>query len=109
MPTTSTAATSPEAIDFWGYNIYEWCGQSTFESSGYAAQVDFFKNYSVPVFFAEYGCNTQGGAAGRIWQETDALYSSQMTDVISGGIVYMYFQEANDYGECRSPSSSLRF
>jgi hypothetical protein len=87
-----------QAIDYWGYNIYEWCGHSTFEKSGYKTQVDFFKNYSVPVFFAEYGCNTQGGAEGRIWEETTALYSDEMTDVISGGIVYMYFEEDNDYG-----------
>ncbi|EFX00365.1 glycoside hydrolase family 72 [Grosmannia clavigera kw1407] len=86
------------AIDFWGYNIYEWCGQSTFVKSGYQTQVEFFSNYSVPVFFAEYGCNTPSGAAGRIWEETTALYSSEMTDVISGGIVYMYFEETNDYG-----------
>jgi len=88
-----------ESIDFWGYNIYEWCGHNTFQGSGYKDQVDFFKNYSVPVFFAEYGCNTQGGAEGRIWEETTALYSDQMTGVISGGIVYMYFQEDNDYGK----------
>ncbi|ERT00588.1 1,3-beta-glucanosyltransferase GAS1 [Sporothrix schenckii 1099-18] len=86
------------AIDFWGYNIYEWCGDNTFTGSGYSDVVDFFKNYSVPVFFAEYGCNKPKGAAGRIWQETTALYSSEMTDVIAGGIVYMYFQEDNDYG-----------
>jgi len=96
-----------DSIDYWGYNIYEWCGQSTFKDSGYAAQVDFFKNYSVPVFFAEYGCNNPGGAAARIWQETTALYSDQMTGVISGGIVYMYFQEANDYGMSISPFSVL--
>jgi hypothetical protein len=96
------------AIDFWGYNIYEWCGESTFEKSGYKTQVDFFKDYSVPVFFAEYGCNTVGGAEGRIWQETEALYSDQMTGVVSGGIVYMYFQEANDYGKPRSSSSAIR-
>lgn len=87
-----------QAIDFWGYNIYEWCGHSTFQSSGYQTQVEFFQNYSVPVFFAEYGCNTQGGAEGRIWEETTALYSDDMTPVINGGIVYMYFEEANDYG-----------
>lgn len=86
------------AIDFWGYNIYEWCGHSTFETSGYKAQVDFFSTYSVPVFFAEYGCNTQGGAEGRIFEETTELYSNDMTGVVSGGIVYMYFQEANNYG-----------
>jgi len=87
-----------QAIDFWGYNIYEWCGQSTIQKSGYQDQIDFFSNYSVPVFFAEYGCNEPGGAEGRIFQETTALYEKEMTDVFSGGIVYMYFQEENDYG-----------
>ncbi|KAK0636408.1 putative beta (1-3) glucanosyltransferase gel3p [Bombardia bombarda] len=96
-----------EAIDYWGYNIYEWCGDSTIQKSGYGEQVEFFRNYSVPVFFAEYGCNNPGGAAGRIWQETTALYSSDMSDVISGGIVYMYFEEANDYGLVKVSGSSV--
>ncbi|KAL7928709.1 glycoside hydrolase family 72 protein [Trichoderma chlorosporum] len=87
-----------EAIDFWGYNIYSWCGQSDMQKSGYAEQTSFFSNYSVPVFFAEYGCNLPSGAAARIFQETAALYSDTMTPVFSGGIVYMYFEEANDYG-----------
>ncbi|EGS17537.1 1,3-beta-glucanosyltransferase-like protein [Thermochaetoides thermophila DSM 1495] len=87
-----------DAIDFWGYNIYSWCGKSSMEKSGYDKQVEYFRNYSVPVFFAEYGCNLPNGADGRIWDETVALYSDEMTDVISGGIVYMFFQEANDYG-----------
>ncbi|KAH6889776.1 Glucanosyltransferase-domain-containing protein [Thelonectria olida] len=87
-----------ERIDYWGYNIYSWCGESTMQKSGYSDHVEYFKNYSVPVFFAEYGCNTPDGAAGRIFQETTALYSDEMTEVFSGGIVYMYFQEDNDYG-----------
>lgn len=87
-----------EAIDFWGYNIYSWCGESSFEQSHYADQVAFFSNYSVPVFFAEYGCNTDGGAEGRRWDETTALYSDEMTGVFSGGIVYMYYEEENDFG-----------
>lgn len=91
------------AIDFWGYNIYEWCGESTFETSGYSEVVDFFSNYSVPVFFSEYGCNTDTAAA-RIFEETTELYTSEMTDVIAGGIVYMYFQEDNDYGKSHLPS-----
>ncbi|KAG7418012.1 Glucanosyltransferase-domain-containing protein [Fusarium sp. MPI-SDFR-AT-0072] len=86
-------------IDYWGYNIYSWCGKSSMQDSGYADQAKFFENYSVPVFFAEYGCNEPDGAAGRIFDETTALYEEKvMTDVFSGGIVYMYFQEANDYG-----------
>ena len=99
-----------DAIDYWGYNIYEWCGKSTIKDSGYQEQIDFFKNYSVPVFFAEYGCNLPDGAAARIWEETTALYSDEMTGVISGGIVYMYFQEANDYGKRHPPSpANFRF
>lgn len=86
-------------IDYWGYNIYSWCGKSSMEDSGYTDQAKFFENYSVPVFFAEYGCNEPDGAAGRIFDETTALYGEKvMTEVFSGGIVYMYFQEANDYG-----------
>lgn len=87
-----------ESVDFFGYNVYEWCGESTFEDSGYNRILNFFKDYSVPVFFAEYGCDKPNGAAGRIFQETGALYAQNMTEVLSGGIVYEYFQEENDYG-----------
>ncbi|PHH93111.1 hypothetical protein CDD83_491 [Cordyceps sp. RAO-2017] len=87
-----------DAIDFWGYNIYSWCGKSDMQKSGYTQQTKFFEDYSVPVFFAEYGCNIPSGAEGRIFDETAALYSDEMTKVFSGGIVYMYFQEENDYG-----------
>lgn len=86
------------AIDFWGYNIYSWCGDSTLQKSGYDKQVEFFSNYSVPVFLAEYGCNAPGGAEGRKFQDTTELYSDTMSHVFSGGIVYMYHQEENDYG-----------
>jgi len=86
------------AIDFWGYNIYSWCGESSMQKSGYDQQIKFFEEYSVPVFFAEYGCNLPNGAAGRKFEETAALYNDEMTKVFSGGIVYMYHQEENDYG-----------
>ncbi|KAF3760378.1 glycoside hydrolase family 72 /Carbohydrate-binding module family 43 [Cryphonectria parasitica EP155] len=86
-----------DAIDFWGYNIYEWCGESSYTESGYSEVVDFFSNYSVPVFFSEYGCNSDG-ADERIFEETTTLYGDEMSPVIAGGIVYMYFEETNDYG-----------
>ncbi|KAI0117961.1 family 72 glycoside hydrolase [Nemania sp. FL0031] len=97
-----------EAIDYWGYNIYSWCGKSSFEKSGYDVQVDFFSNYSVPVFFAEYGCNTVGGAEGRLWDDTTALYSDQMTGVFSGGIVYMFHEEENDYGVAKVTGDTVK-
>ncbi|OAA42194.1 beta-1,3-glucanosyltransferase [Metarhizium rileyi] len=86
------------SIDFFGYNIYSWCGSSNFEDSGYNRLMEFFKDYSVPMFFAEYGCNLPKGAASRTFDETTALYVDNMTEVVSGGIVYEYFQETNDYG-----------
>ncbi|CAG8953087.1 hypothetical protein HYFRA_00003282 [Hymenoscyphus fraxineus] len=85
-------------IDFWGYNIYEWCGDSSFEQSGYSERVKEFATYSVPSFFAEYGCNSPGGAAERKFTEVAAIYGDQMTPVFSGGIVFEYFQEVNDFG-----------
>ncbi|GAO13549.1 uncharacterized protein UV8b_05823 [Ustilaginoidea virens] len=87
-----------DSVDFLGCNVYEWCGKQTFESSGYNRLLESFQSFSVPVFFGEYGCNLPGGAADRIFDDTAALYVSNMTAVFSGGFVYEYFEEANDYG-----------
>lgn len=84
-----------ESIDFWGYNIYSWCGISSYEQSGYKARTEEFKDYAVPVLFAEYGCNK---VEPRTFTEVKALYGDAMAQDWSGGIVYMYFQESNDYG-----------
>ncbi|KAK7937288.1 uncharacterized protein PG986_014156 [Apiospora aurea] len=88
------------SIDFWGYNVYSWCGHSSFEKSSYDERVKFFADYPVPVFFAEYGCieGIDGGPTHRPFEEVAALYGDKMTSVFSGGIVYEWFMAARNYG-----------
>ena len=85
-----------DSIDFFGYNIYSWCGQSDFITSGYRDRTLEFQNYTVPAFFAEYGCNQP---EPRLFDETLTLFGPNMTGVWSGGIVYEYFQATNKFGK----------
>ena len=87
------------SIDFWGYNVYSWCGNSNYVASSYDERVKFFSNYPVPVFFAEYGCivGLPDGPTSRPFTEVPVLYGN-MTSVFSGGFVYEWFMGSNDYG-----------
>jgi len=73
------------AIDFYGYNLFSWCGDSSFMQSGWQQRAAAFENYSVPVFLAEYGCNV---FSPREFSQVPVLYGNRMTPVFSGGSVY---------------------
>ena len=86
--------TDDERSDFFAFNDYSWCDPSSFQVSGWDQKVQAFKNYGVPIFLSEYGCNTNA----RDFGEVQALYNTEMTSVYSGGLVYEYSQEGNNYG-----------
>lgn len=82
-------------IDFWGHNDYSWCGKSDMQTLGYTDLMEDFKDAAVPIFFSEFGCNSQ---KDRPFTEIEAIYLDKMSSVLSGGLVYEYLQEANNYG-----------
>lgn len=81
--------------DLFALNSYSWCGESTFTESGYDKLVAGFAGSNVPIFYSEYGCNEP---TPRRFDEVQSIYSANMTDVFSGGIVYEYSQEPHNYG-----------
>ena len=44
-----------ERLDFYSLNSYRWCGQSSFEQSGYVFILNATATYPVPIFFSEVG------------------------------------------------------
>ncbi|KAJ5624469.1 Glycoside hydrolase superfamily [Penicillium lagena] len=83
-----------ERSDFFAFNDYSWCDPSSFTISGWDQKVKNFTGYGIPLFLSEYGCNTNE----RKFEEVSALYSTEMTSVYSGGLVYEYSEESSNYG-----------
>lgn len=86
--------TDDQRSDFFAFNDYSWCDPSSYTQSGWSQKVELFGNYSLPIFLSEYGCITNK----REFEEVTALYNEEMTGVYSGGLVYEYSQESNNYG-----------
>ena len=89
----------PSRSDFFGLNSYSWCGPTSPTANYYASSYDklisTFGNTSIPLFFSEYGCNK---VEPRVFDEVPVLYGN-MTDVMSGGLVYEYYEEtSNNFG-----------
>ena len=86
--------TDDERSDFFAFNDYSWCDPSSYTISGWDQKVKNFTGYGIPLFLSEYGCNTNV----RKFEEVASLYSTNMTPVYSGGLVYEYSEEGSNYG-----------
>ncbi|KAI0125052.1 Glucanosyltransferase-domain-containing protein [Xylariales sp. AK1849] len=81
--------------DMFALNSYSWCGNSSFTESGYDQLVAMFQDTSVPVFYSEFGCNKP---SPRVFTEIQSIYGSDMMGTFSGGVVYEFAQEPNNFG-----------
>lgn len=93
-----------ERSDFFAFNDYSWCDPSSFTISGWDQKVKNFTGYGIPLFLSEYGCNTNV----RKFQEVSALYSTEMTSVYSGGLVYEYSEESSNYGLVKISGNTVK-
>jgi len=91
------------AIDFFGLNSYEWCGDVNFETSGYANLQKMSEGYNIPIFLSETGCNP----GGRTFTDQGAIFGPKMVDTWSGSIIYEWVQEANRYGLVNYPNNKI--
>ncbi|KAK5085569.1 Glycolipid anchored surface protein 4 precursor [Lithohypha guttulata] len=89
------ANSTNSGMDFFGLNSYSWCGDASFEEAGYNILLEDLSNTSIPIFFSEYGCNQ---VQPRTFTEVGSIYSAPMTNIFSGGLVYEYSEEPNNYG-----------
>ncbi|KAH7130367.1 Glucanosyltransferase-domain-containing protein [Dendryphion nanum] len=84
-----------ESLDFFALNTYSWCGDSSFQQSGYNERVAEAKSYNIPIFISETGCNVP---KPRNFADQASIFGKDMSDVWSGAIIYEWIQEKNDYG-----------
>lgn len=86
---------SSESVDFYSLNAYEWCGESSYDVSGYDMLQQNASGYPVPIFFSETGCNTP---EPRTFDDQSAIFGSDMEGTWSGAIIYEWIEETNNYG-----------
>ncbi|TVY82929.1 1,3-beta-glucanosyltransferase gas2 [Lachnellula suecica] len=93
-----------ESIDFFGLNSYEWCGDATYNTSGYSNLQALAEGYSIPIFFSETGCNVP---EPRTFGDQAAIFGPEMTNTWSGSIIYEWVQETNNYGIVTYPNNLI--
>ncbi|WWC91420.1 uncharacterized protein L201_006366 [Kwoniella dendrophila CBS 6074] len=90
-----TCGSEDITVDLYGLNNYEWCGNASYNNSGWNTIVQGFQNIPVATYMSEYGCIFQ---PPRLWTEVAALFSTPVSDVFSGGVAFSYFPTSDGYG-----------
>ncbi|RSL91958.1 hypothetical protein BHE90_006452 [Fusarium euwallaceae] len=90
--------------DFFAFNDYSWCN-SDFKTAGWDVKVKNFTDYGLPIFLSEYGCIKN---RPRKFEELEALMSDEMTGVYSGGLMYEYSYEDNDFGIVKISGNTVK-
>ena len=91
-----------QAADFFSLNVYEWCGKSSFDGSGYNQLVVNATGLQVPIFISETGCNKP---EPRYFDDMDSILGKDMDNSWSGAIVYEWIEEDNNYGKILGSAS----
>lgn len=81
--------------DFFSLNVYEWCGVSSYQGSGYSMLEQNATGYNIPIFISETGCRKP---APRLFDDQDSIFGNDMAKTWSGAIIYEWIEEMNDYG-----------
>ena len=84
-----------ERADFYSLNVYEWCGDSSYDGSGYSMLEQNATNYNIPIFISETGCRVP---RPRLFTDQSSIFGDDMSNTWSGAIVYEWIEEANNYG-----------
>lgn len=84
-----------ERADFFSLNVYEWCGDSSYDESGYAMLQKNASSYNIPIFVSETGCRKP---RPRLFGDQAAILGEKMRDTWSGTMVYEWIEETNNYG-----------
>ena len=93
-----------DSAELYGLNLYSWCGNSSYYTSGYDKLYEQYQTYSLPVAFAETGCNI---ISPRDFADVQTMLGPVFQAVFSGAVVYEWRMEDNGFGIVEYPSSSL--
>lgn len=96
MSTYLACGNTRDTIDTYGINIYDWCNNSTYYSSGYDKLYGQFESLNIPVLFGETGCKPESGS--RSFTGLSTILGPVFQNVFSGAVVYEWFNGPSGYG-----------